>query len=277
LQIADCRLRGEPAVKAPAAVVKPSPIPPPSAEEQQRIIQEVRENALHYTKSLPDFICTQVTRRYVDPSGLELWHSQDVLTARLSYFDQKEDYKLILINNQLTQQSYHELSGASSTGEFGSMLRAIFEEKSHARFNWERWATLRGKRTHVFAYRVAQPNSEWRISYERRLEIIAGYRGLIYVERDTNMALRITLEAEDIPPSFPVQQASTMLDYDYSQIGERDYLLPLRALIRMRDGKILTKNDVQFRLYRKFATDAVITYDTPQALSQEQTEEQPTK
>ena len=271
--------RALPKPKPRAPEVKPSPIPPPSAEEQVRILDEVREAAMNYTKSLPDFICTQVTRRFFDPSGLELWHAEDTLTARLTYFEQKEDYKLIMINNRMTQQSYHDVGGATSSGEFGSMLREIFEPRSQARFGWSRWATLRGKRVYVFSYRIAQPNSQWHISYERKMEIIAGYHGEIFVERDTHMVLRIVAEAEDIPPSFPVQNTRTVLDYEYSKIGDRDYLLPLRAEVRMRADRLLTKNDVEFRLYRKFTAEASVKFETetPAPLTEEQTKEQPPK
>lgn len=180
---------------------------------------EVREYALGFSKRLPDFLCTQVTRRYVDPTGLEFWRQTDTLTARLTYFEQKEDYKLVMVNNSVVNDlKYEAVGGASSTGEFGSMLREVFDPSSQARFEWQRWATLRGKRAHVFEYRVAQPNSKWHIDYDRRMDIIAGYNGLVYVDANTNTVLRLTLVAEDIPPSFPVNEASTTLDYDYTTI-----------------------------------------------------------
>ncbi len=263
-----------PVPKPPAPKPVAVAIPPPSPEEQHKIIEDTRDYALNYTKTLPDFICTQVTRRFYDPSGLEFWQSSDTLTTRVSYFEQKEDYKLIMINNRMTDQSYDSVGGASSTGEFGSLLREIFLPESNTRFLWERWATLRGRRAYVFTYRVAQINSKWRISYERRLEIIAGYNGLIYIDKDTGMVLRITLDAEDIPATFPIQQATTVLDYDFAKISEREYLLPLRAQVRMRQGKFLTRNDVEFRLYRKFAAESTITY-TPEPLPDDQTKEQP--
>jgi hypothetical protein len=262
----------------PKTVVRlTSPIPPPSDEEQKELIAQLREYAMNYSKNLPDFLCTQVTRRYADPSGLQFWQALDTLTVRLSFFEQKENYKLVLVNNQVTERSYESLGGATSTGEFGSMLREIFEPDTQTQFHWERWATLRGRRAHVLSYRVAQANSRWRISYERTQEIVAGYTGLIYVDKATDMVLKITLEAQDIPPSFPVRQAATTLDYDYTKIGERTYLLPLSAQIKMRQGKVLTKNDVEFRLYRKFSSDANITFDTPEPLSEDQIKEQPPK
>ena len=41
---------------------------------------------------------------------------------------------------------------------------------------------------------------------------------MIYVDKDTLAVMRITLQAEDIPVSFPVQQATTTLDYDFIDI-----------------------------------------------------------
>ena len=252
-------------------------IPPPSPQEQKRILAETREYALNYTRQLPDFICAQVTRRFVDPAGLEFWQTEDVLTARLSYFEQKEDYKLMLVNGRYTEMPYQAVGGAISQGEFGSMMREIFESSAEASFRWERWATLRGRRMHVFAYAVEQPRSKWSIEYEKQDRITPGYHGLIYVDNENGMVSRITLEADGVPPSFPIQQVSSTLDYDYAEIGEQPYMLPLRAVMRMREGRALFKNEVEFRLYRKFSAEASISFETPEPLPEEKLTEQPPK
>jgi hypothetical protein len=251
-------------------------IPPPSAEEQKRIIESAREYALGYSKRLPDFICTQVTRRYVDPSGLEFWRNADTITTRLSFFEQKEDYKVITINGRMVDVPYQRLDGATSSGEFGTMMRELFEEQTQARFEWQRWGTLRGKRNHVYSYYVAQPNSKWTVSYQRTDITTPGYRGMIYIDRDSLEVTRITLDA-DLPPSFPIQMATTILDYDSTDISGAKFMLPLRAEVRMRSGKDLVKNEVEFRLYRKFGADTSITFDTPEPLAPDLTTEEPPK
>ncbi len=260
-----------PPVEKPA----PPPLPAPSAAEQKEVIENARQYALSYAKRLPDFICVQVTRRYADPSGLEMWHRMDTITERLSYFEQKEDYKVILVNNQPMDISHDQLSGASSSGEFGSMLKQIFDRPSEAEFHWERWATLRGRRNHVYTYRVRQERSQYSIWFEKKMSIVPGYRGLVFVDADTNVVTRILFEAIDIPPTFPVQQARTQLDYDYIRIGESEHVLPLRAEVRMREGRNLTKNEVEFRMYRKFGADATIKFDTPDPLPEDATKETP--
>jgi len=255
--------------------VAPKPIDPPSIGEQKAIIERVREYALNYSKSLPNFICTEVTRRYYDDTGQESWVNYDTLTTRLTYFEQKEKYELIMINNRSTTRSYHSVGGAISSGDFGTMMQQIFEPHSQAAFAWLRWGTLRGKRTHVYAYHVPQGNSQWHLG-DGRQDIVTGYRGLIYVDRDTEMILKLTLDAEDVPRTFPIQEAKDSLDYDYTKIGEQQYLLPLKGEVRMRHDKTLTRNINEFHLYHKYGTDTEIKFEsTPEAISDDKTKEEP--
>lgn len=257
----------------------PAPLPPPSEEEQRAVIRQASEYALNYTKNLPNFICTQVTRRYYDPNGLEFWRQQDTLTARLSYFEQKEDYKLVLVNNHAIAGDIplQSVGGVISALEFGTMMKGVFDPASEADFRWERWGKLRGRVAHVYAYRVAQERSKVTVSYENEPAITAGYHGLVYLDRDTGMVLRISQEA-DVPPAYPIQQISKVLDYDLQPISQQDYMLPLKLVVRSRTGRTLSKNDVEFRLYRKFGAEAQVKYDvTPDPLPEEQTSEQPPK
>ncbi|PWU09986.1 MAG: hypothetical protein C5B51_05150 [Terriglobia bacterium] len=286
-------LRDQSAGLAAAAPLAPEPkvVPkaPPSSEEQAAIIDEVRQYALNYSKSLPDYICTEVTRRYAAPvpggryggrAGSDpSWQLQDTLTIRLSYFEQKEDYKLVLVNNTVTQQDYHRVGGTSSSGDFGTMMRQIFERGTEAHFEWDHWGKLRGRSAYVFAYRVTQDRSQWHVTYNGEMDIIPAYRGLIYVDEETKQVLRVTLQAVDMPASFPVRQAETTLDYDYQTLGDQQFLLPLKGEVRLASGDVLTKNDNEFRLYHKYSSESAIRFDTdtPPPLPEEQTKEQPRK
>ena len=261
----------------PPKVVKaaPKPIDPPSIAEQKAVLERVREYGLNYSKSLPNFICTEVTRRYYDDTGQESWVNYDTLTTRLTYFEQKEKYELIMINNRSTTRNYHSVGGAISSGDFGTMMQQIFEPHSAAAFAWLRWGTLRGKRAHVYAYNVRQSNSQWHIGDEKQ-DIVVGYKGLLYVDRDTEMILKLTLEAEEIPRTFPIQEAKDSLDYDYTKIGEQEYLLPLKGEVRMRHDKMLTRNINEFHLYHRYGANTEIKFEnTPEAIPDEKTKEAP--
>lgn len=269
----------------PPAVLKkpappPPPPPPPSYDDQQTILNEAREYALNYTKSLPDFICVQVARRYYDPNGSDNYRHYDTVMTKLTYFEQKEKYELLSVNDRFTTASYETLGGTVSSGEFGSMMKEIFEPSTDAEFHWQRWATLRGHRAHVYSYVVEQQNSKWSI-YDRQSNdrISPGYTGLVYVDRDTRTVMRVTLKAEGIPPTFPVQEAEDRLDYDTVDISGHPFILPMMAEVHLRAGKINQKNDIEFHNYKKFSADTNLKFDNISAdpIPEDKTTEQPVK
>jgi hypothetical protein len=123
---------------------------------------------------------------------------------------------------------------------------------------------------------VTEPKSKLTIGFEQTHHVKVGYSGLVYIDRDTRTVVRITQEGEGIPASFPIQQVSRRLDYDMIQIGDAQFILPLMFTTRMRHAKLLIKNDVEFRMYRKFGAEALIKFDeTPEPLPEEKTKEQP--
>lgn len=262
---------------APPPAPKPIivPIPPPDSVEQAKIIDDARDYVMNYTKSLPNFICVQVTRRYVDRAATGTnWYHLDTITARLSY-NGHEDYEVILKDNQpVTNVKMEQLGGTVSAGEFGTMMSDIFDPESHADFSWDHWATLRGRRTYVFAYDVAQENSRYHIvETDTKQEIVPAYRGLVYIDRDTKMITKITLNPYNIPADFPIREAQESLDYDIQNIGGAQYMLPLKAVLTSKLSRFMTKNDIEFRMYRKFETGSTITFDTPDPLPDDQTKE----
>lgn len=261
-----------PVVEAP----KPAPIPGPDSIEQGKIISAVREYAMNYTKQLPNYICVQVTRRYVDQNAADAWRLVDTITTRLSYFDQHEDYKVVLVNNQpVTDIPMDKLGGTVSQGEFASMMLDIFRAESRARFDWDHWATLRGKRVYVFSYDIQQADSRYHIIADRALDYVPAYKGLLYIDKDTNQVMRIVMTPYDLPVTFPIQNVKTVLDYDYTKIGESEFLLPLKSVVSSRSARYMTKNETEFRLYRKFGTESTIKFDTPEPLSEDKVKEKP--
>ena len=251
-----------PVADAPATA--PSRVPPaPTLQEQGEIIAAVRDYALSYSKNLPNFLCAQQVRRKAAPPGAaaeSALREQDTLLVRLSYFEQKEDYHLITINDRPASGAYQDLGGSTSTGEFGSMLRQVFEPFSHTRFEWARWAQWNGQLVMVFHYAVEQANSHWELEYLRREHLVPAYSGNVFIDKDKRVVLHMTQRADDIPPSFPIQAAETVLDYDYRDISGRQFLLPVRSRMDMISDGTRTRNETEFRNYQKYSADAVITF-----------------
>lgn len=250
--------------------------PPPSDEEKAAILAEVTKNALDYTAGLPNFMCTQVTRRRVDPNGSGAWRMQDIIQEHLSFVDGKEDYKVVTVNNVVVNNvSHNQLGGATSSGEFGTMLHEIFKPETQTDFKWARWATLRGRRSHAFEFRVAQARSEYLISDgESGRQMIGGYHGTIYADAETKMVMRIKLDVDGLE-NFPVNRVALDLNYDFIDISGRKYVLPFKAELTSGRIRYATRNEVEFRRYERFSADSEIIYDVPDEIPKDQLEEQP--
>jgi hypothetical protein len=265
-----------------AAAAAPKPVSrgfaKPSPEEQKQILEQIREYATNYTENLPNFICTQVTRRQIDSSGSgQQYRQADKLQEQLTYFDHKESYKVLAVNGEMVQHKEHEkLGGATSSGEFGSMLSEIFAPETQADFQYAQLGKLDGRIVNEYDYRVSQPLSHYSIYHAGvNRTIIAGYHGRIWAARDTNTVMRITLECEDIPKDFPVQEVSLDLWYDVTKIEDQEYVLPLKWDLHSREGKYLSWNSAEFALYRKFGTSSSITFDAGDDAKDQKKDEAP--
>ena len=254
-----------PAAVAAVPPQAPPPIAIPPPEEQRAILEDVRKYALSYSENLPDFICLEVDRRW-DASPVTVgspdWRRRDELIKRLSYFEQKENYRLVMVDNSVsTNQDVKSAGGSQSFGDFGSMMRQVFEPVTAASFEWGAWHTWHGERVMTFNYRVGLENSRYHLMWGKDRDIVTAYHGWFEVDPTTHVVMRIAVVAENIPADFPLQGASDVLEYDYQDLSGRKFLLPVRAEILMNARDRLTKNEKEFRTYQKYSADALIKYD----------------
>lgn len=267
-------------VAPPAPPPPPRPIiPPPDSIEQARILREIIDHARAYAKSLPDYMCVQVTRRHYDPTGTENWRMADTVQEQVSYVNGKEDYKVTMINGQSVNNVEHmKLGGSTLSGDFGSIYSEIFAEETATEFEWDHWATLRGKRMYVFSFHVPRSRSGFTIyAQSAHQTITAGYRGLIYADRDTYAVMRYKFECEEIPVTFPIHEVKLDVNYDNVDIAGQNYVLPLRTDLKSSESRYMTWNEASFHLYRKFGTETTITFDTPDDVPDDKLQEQPAK
>jgi hypothetical protein len=267
-----------PEAAPPAAKAEPTLPPAPSHAEFRDIVSEIRDNSLNYTKSLPNYLCTQITRRHVD-RGSGSFQDADVILEQLSFFDQKENYKVVMVNNDMVTSrnlQHDKLGGATSSGEFGSILRAIFAPDSETQFEWQRWTGLNRHWVYVISFQTGQP--VYTITHDSSGRTVhARVHGQIFADRDTRMVMRLHLECDGIPPDFPIQSVTLDQDYDFQEIGGQQYMLPLHSDVRSREGKYRAWNEVTYRSYHKYGTESSITFDTADQPADKLKEEKPKK
>ena len=236
----------------------------PSDAEASALIARSRQKAHDYAASLPDFVATEIIHRYTGSEAVKgFWSPTDTLTIQLRYFQHKEDHKLTLIDGKPTRQTFETLEGTIGSGEFGTTLGAVFDAASQTSFHWQSWKNLRKRRVAVFEYVVNGPHSRYRLGTTadgRTVEADVTFHGVLEIDAETGEVLHLEYAADHIPEALHLRYAGTTVDYDFADIGGREYLLPGHSQTEMRGPAESMKNIVEFRDYHKFAADSTVDF-----------------
>ncbi len=228
------------------------------------VILEAREAADEFSEGLPDFVVQQHTMRYVSGTRPPQWQAVDIVSAEVAVVKGVEEYRKISINGRESKRP-PEKSGAWSTGEFVTTLQDILSPMTAAKFVKRGGQRVAGRDTIVYDYSVAQPNSHWRIIPENHESYNPPYKGAIWIDRETKRVLRIEQRSVSFPDSFPYDKTEMTLDYDFVRISGKLLLLPVRSenVTCQRGTTACSRNEINFRNYRKFGAESNITFDKP--------------
>ncbi len=237
-------------------------VPGPDARAQHDILARITEAALRAQEQLPDFICTQRTKRSEDETGKgRRWKQRDALEIEFSFVGGRPSWKLLKLDGKPSRLNYSQLrSGFISDAilQFFALPGSLFGAEVETAFGWNRWDNLRGRRVAVFSLRV--PESTSRLAFTN-LEgpRVVGFHGWLYADAATDQVLRLEIQV-DTPPAFPVQESAVDVDYGEAAIANQAFFLPVRATVRARIAGRLARNETEVVRYQKYAADATITF-----------------
>ncbi len=199
-----------------------------------------------------------MTRRSYAGSG-KRWKNLDTFEDELTYFQRKENYKLLKVNGKPATAGRAPKGGFfRGRGEFGTYMSWIFDPGSHTEFGWERRETAVGQDVCVFRYRVPQASSKMPLQVNE-VKITVGFHGLVYADCVTGTVTRIQLE-EDTPPDLPVGIVEEFW-YGPVLIAGQEFFLPSRIEELGRYRSTVTKIDIEFRDYHKYGAEATVSFE----------------
>lgn len=222
------------------------------------LIERAREAAFGFNEKLPSFICDQITSRYESKTLKPDWKYKDRIQLELVYANGKEDYRNIKINNKAVKKGGPEDSGTWSSGEFGTMLVDVFASNTNAYFIPRGVSTAAGLAAKVYDYSVRQENSHWQIRFSRTVK--PAYKGAVWVDPESARVLRLEMNTRQLPKDFEIDDVETIVDYGWITLSGQRFLLPVKSenLSCQRDTFNCTKNEIEFRNYRKFQVESQI-------------------
>jgi hypothetical protein len=232
-----------------------------AAPSSDPVIEKAREATAKLTAGLPNYVCKEFMTRYASTTQPVDWRPLDVVSTDVVYDNGHEDYRDISINGKPFHKRMEEMSGAWSTGEFGTMLVALFSPWTAADFRLRREGSIEGVQARVYDFEVDRTHSHWQVHAPSQ-SIEPGYKGSVWIEPETGRVLRLEIQARALPEQFPLDTVESAVDYDHVLIGGAKFLLPVHAetLACQRGTNNCSRNRIDFRNYHKYEASSDITF-----------------
>ena len=216
------------------------------------------EFALSLQSKLPNLLCDRVTSRHWRVNN---YAARDELTTQVAYRDGIEyDSDASAAPKPNRYPIFRRAGSSSSSGEFALLLQGIFVPASYADFEFKGEQALNSVPALVFEFSVEQSNSGYLLhatfSDGHQAVYNPAYHGRLWIDKSSFRLLRAERETTDIPASFPISYASTIVDYSNVALGDgTSFVLPVSADVQVcspDEGKECAHNIVRYTNYHKF-------------------------
>jgi hypothetical protein len=237
------------------------------------LIAKARELVFDFIENLPNFVCDQVTKRYESQKIQANWKYKDRMEVELLFASGKEDYRNVRHNGKPLKKGSPEDSGQWSTGEFGSLLAALFHPETNAKFKFRSTSTAAGVEAKIYDYSVPKPESHWEI--RMGYSVKPSYSGAVWIDPANGRVLRVEMGTKSLPAGYPVDKVESIVDYDWVSIGGTKYLMPVKSdNLSCQTGTFdCSKNEIEFKNYRKFAVESnILAVDSDLSFPEEEVE-----
>lgn len=249
----------------------------PGEKESAEVLAKTREATLSAVEEMPDFVVKQQIARSAAYAGTNNFRNLDRLIVAVSYrASGQEEYRVLSRNgiietNPKQKETYEEVGGTSSTGEFVTVLAVIFKPDSETKFDLVDTDVIRNRRALVFDFSIERDKAKQTIVASGAFDdtAITGMKGKIWIDRENFRVLRVESAATEIPDAFPIRAANRTIDYDWVTIADEKYLLPTLSDVRLtsRENRQMfeTRNIIRFKEYQKYGSEVKILDDDEDA------------
>jgi hypothetical protein len=258
----------------------------PDQVSQQRMMNSAIEYVEGVLQRLPDFVAIRTTDSFEDtPQRTGSKHGKPKAEFHLvresrrqiTYRNGKEIVDSASGDSGNGQsESDSALTGLTTMGEFGPVLKTVLGDSVKGSVVWSRWQIGEGGTlVAVLRYNVPKQSSRYLVDfccYQKsqddpqsfRFFDTPGYHGELYLDPATGAVDAITLEAQ-LSEDDPVMVSGLAVQYGRVDIGGKSYICPVRGVaVSEIHGPVMEPadkvtpekfiNEVRFSDYHKFSS-----------------------
>jgi len=233
--------------------------------QQEDILRlaRIKSAIQRHLDGMPNYTCLQTVERFQQAPNAKRESLVDVLRLEVAYVGGRELFGWPGAS-RFEESEMRDLvtTGAFSTGGFVLHARAIFLGDGTS-FRSVGAEELEGVPAWRFNYATPQFRSGYQIrNPSKGVTATVAYQGSIWARKDNLELLRISIEAEDIPPEIEIDYASDRLEYQTALIGATQALLPLRSEIRITDHKGRTAiNKTRLSRCKQYSGESTLSFE----------------
>jgi hypothetical protein len=248
--------------------------PAPSADEQAKILAVMRRWTGAYLASLPDFVCTRTVRQFRGyrkedwqgagwPISLAdgRWHAAGSYSGEAGYVGGRDYYRVAFRDGKPFKGTLEDLGRDLSWGEFGGLMTEILDPSREAAFAWDRWEVHGTRRMAVFRYSIDVGHARYSLRSAAAGAVTIAHRGFVYVDPRTGVIGRLILTGVGLPSYFATKAVADLLDYGEVAVGGANFVLPVKAVAYQRAPNGETREEIEYRDYRKFQSDSSVKFE----------------
>jgi hypothetical protein len=231
---------------------------PPDVLLLARLKAHIREDLAR----IPNTTCLETISRFRSPAGSISKTSLkplDIVRLEIAYSNRHEWYgspgdRVIGADRPSALIGV----GMIASGAFASTLNNIVEG---ALFTWRGEETLGEKTAVRFDFTLSRWLKPLTISLQGGRGTV-GQKGSLWADPQTLDLIRLESQASEIPPSVPLQQATTTVDYSRIEIGGSNVVLPQHAELHTLDSSgVESYNRLEFTQCRAYSVESELRFD----------------
>ncbi|MFZ5927425.1 MAG: hypothetical protein ACOYX1_08240 [Acidobacteriota bacterium] len=248
-----CRLMAAQAPYDPMQPLKPETI----------LLARIRNVVSENLSRLPNFTCLQTIERSQRLPGTKRYRFVDNIRLEVALVEGKELYAWPG-SPKFEERELRDMvgGGAIGTGDFALHAKSIYLGDS-ARFTYHGVEELRGRKVHVFHYKVPMESSRYLMRIEKA-EGPVGYQGHVYNDAETLEMARIEIHIDEVPPYLPLKEGHKVIDYAPMDIGGVRHVLPTSmemTLVDLNGGE--NRNRAVFSGCRQYMGESRLVFEEP--------------
>ena len=253
---------------APASVREGQPegltprSPGPAVPEQQTkdLLAFVRQANEDLYSSLKSFVCNEAMRRYVGRINGESSRQIDTINAKLSFENGVEHYTEIRQNDH-ERESISNITGAWSTGEFGTLLlqTEVLLETQPVLFAGN--TDLDGIPAAIYRLDISEQDSPWDLVI-RSEHFRIPFRTEIWASRATGQILQIERTSTGVPSSQGISGIKWRVTLHAVELNGRNWLLPSTGeyIVLYEHSSRREWNEITFSNYHRYGSEVALRF-----------------